>query len=511
MPTDTRQLMILRLLLVVAILLSFYLNIHAIPLFDLDEGAFSEATREMFLRHDFISTYLNGVHRFDKPILIYWLQALSTRAFGFTELGFRLPSALASTGWVLVTYAFVRRIKDERAALYAALITATALQISIIGKAAIADALLNLWITVSMFAVYLYYRDGERHHLYLAFAAMGLGFLTKGPVAVLIPLAVSFLFYASRRRLADWLRGAFDLRAIAIFLIIAAPWYVLEYLRQGQAFVDGFFLTHNINRFRGPMETHGGSLLYYVPVVLIGLLPYTSLLFSTFGGFKSLWKDDLGRFSLLWFLFVFVFFSLSGTKLPHYVIYGYSGMIVLMAIHRNRLRSAFWALLPILLFFTALTALPWVVPALAPTEKDPFVRAALTGVHFPLRYLVAAVLGTLVVAYLMFRHTQTPTFKLVVAGLLTVTMLWGFAMPVVADTKQAPIKEAALIAKAHHYHVVMWKLDVPSFIVYSGQLVEKRAPRPGEVVITKQQYLAQLPGYTPILIRNGIAMVRVKN
>src|SRR3569833_825970 len=97
----------LRLLLLLAIVLGFFVNLQSVPLFDLDEGAFSEATREMLLRADFISPYLNGVPRFDKPAFSHWLQAASVTLLGWNEFALRLPSALAATAWVLVVFVFV--------------------------------------------------------------------------------------------------------------------------------------------------------------------------------------------------------------------------------------------------------------------------------------------------------------------------------------------------------------------------------------------------------------------
>ena len=155
----------LKLLLFFAVVLSFFFNAYSIPLFDVDEGAFSEATREMFVRGDFISTYLNGVPRYDKPILIYWLQALSIGLFGINEFAFRLPSILAATGWVWISFLFVRRVKGTETGLIAAILVATALSVSIIAKAATADALLNFLIAASMYTVYLYYL--ERRDSYL--------------------------------------------------------------------------------------------------------------------------------------------------------------------------------------------------------------------------------------------------------------------------------------------------------------------------------------------------------
>ncbi|MDV7401890.1 glycosyltransferase family 39 protein, partial [Arthrospira platensis SPKY1] len=105
----------LYVLLALALFFFFY-PLGAAPLFDLDEGAFSQATREMFLRGDFLATSLHGQPRYDKPILSYWLQAASVVLFGINEFAFRLPSALASTAWALLIFGFVRRVADTRRA-----------------------------------------------------------------------------------------------------------------------------------------------------------------------------------------------------------------------------------------------------------------------------------------------------------------------------------------------------------------------------------------------------------
>ena len=102
---------------------------------------------------------------------------------------------------------------------------------------------------------------------------MGLGFLTKGPVAVMIPAVVTLLFHLSKGDFRGWLRAAFSPTGIALFLIVALPWYIAQYLQQGDAFLQGFFLKHNLGRFEEAMESHSGSVFYYVPVVLWGCCP----------------------------------------------------------------------------------------------------------------------------------------------------------------------------------------------------------------------------------------------
>ncbi len=511
---------ILPYLLLAAISLGFFYNIHAIPLFDVDEGAFSEATREMLVRGDFISTYLNGVPRYDKPILIYWLQAASVTLFGINEFALRLPSALAATAWVLAIFFFVKTLRDGKTAFYAAIMMATALEISIMGKTATADALLNLWITSSMLVGYLFFHTQRQKYLYWMFFFIGLGFLTKGPVAVMIPLAVSFLFFAIKREFKLWLRAVFNPIGLIIFLAVAMPWYVAQYLKEGDAFIQGFFFKHNIDRFQGAMEQHDGSIFYYVPVVLLGLLPYTTVLLGTLLRIKTIIKDDLQLFLLLWFGFVFLFFSLSGTKLPHYVVYGFAPLIILMALHLMNtlpdrrppgMRARIGLFLPPLLFFATLLFLPNIVGYALPQIRDDFMKLALADYQtlFTPAYRIFFGVAVLLTLYFMVENRLESSRKLLLSGLVTAFAVSNFLIPVVAHVQQTPIKEAALIAKQHDYTVVMWRLSMPSFSVYSERLVEKRDPRTNDIVITKSIYLATLRNTEIIYEKNGIVLAKV--
>lgn len=502
----------LRLLLLLAIACGFFLNIQGVPLFDLDEGAFSEATREMFLRGDFISPYLNGVPRFDKPALIHWLQAASVSALGWSEFALRLPSALAATVWVLVIYIFARALGEERSGLVAAIAMATSLEIPIIAKAATADAVLNLFITGAMLAAFLHYRRAQRRYLYLFFLLMALGFLTKGPVAVAIPGAVTFLFYLGKGEWRAWLRAVFNPVGIAVFVAVALPWYVLQYRAQGDAFIAGFFFKHNVGRFQEAMEGHSGSVFYYVPVILFGVLPYTAVLIKTLAQGRALWRDELQRYLLIWFGLVFVLFSLSSTKLPHYVVYGYAPLYLLMALHFEHLPARGWLFLPPLLLFIAALFLPEIIDAVLPRIKDAFVATMLQdharyfGVGYRVFFAVAAVL-MLFFAWEGRRSVQT---KLLATGLITVCGVSLMITPVVGAIQQAPIKEAAAIAKKHDFKVVMWRLNTPSFSVYTERFVEKREPHPGDVVLTKSVYLPQLGRAEVIYQKNGIVLARLQ-
>lgn len=498
-------------LLAVAVLGCFFLGIGGFPLFDLDEGAFSEATREMLASGNFLSTTLNGEPRYDKPILIYWLQAASASLFGINEFAFRLPSALAGSGWVIFTYLFVRRAATARQALAAGIITASALAVSVIVKVATADALLNLLISATLFSAYLFLRFRERKYLYFAFAAMGLGFLTKGPVAVIIPGVVTFLYSLLRNDLRGWLALALNWRGIALFFAVAAPWYVTQYLVEGDGFFRGFFLKHNVDRFSAPMESHGGSYFYYVPVLLLSVLPYTTVLFKAFAQWRRIIKDDLQLFLLLWFASVFLIFSLSGTKLPHYLIYGYSGVFILMAAYLDELRSRFLAFLPLLLLLAVLLFLPSVIEAAIPHINKPYYREMLAATRqsLSLWYYPFFAGFSLLTLYFMVEKRFALGAKLLASGVILAIGFSMLLLPLFGGMQQGPIKEAALLARDRGYTVVMWGLNMPSFSVYSQRIVEKHDPRRGDIVITQTNRLTELRAYETLYSKNGIALIRV--
>ncbi len=498
--------------LLVVVYLSFYFNLGSVPLFDLDEGAFSEATREMLSSGNYITTYLGGELRFDKPILIYWLQALSVKLFGLNEFALRLPSAIAATAWAALLYLFTKKLFDAKTALLAALFMVSALQISVIAKAAIADALLNLWIAASMFAILLYIKSDRKMWLYAAFAAIGFGMLTKGPVAVMIPVVVTFLYYIFKRDLKRWALSVFNPIGILIFLAVALPWYWMEYMDQGMKFIEGFFFKHNLSRFENSFEGHSGSFLYYVPVILVGTIPFTGVLIAAFIRIKSWIKSDTTLFLVLWFAFVFIFFSFSGTKLPHYVIYGYTPLFIIMALQFPSIKSPLWIVVPPALLMLLLIFLPEIANAMLPKIKDPYAQALIkeSGALFGWRYKmeIALLMAALVIAWRMIEGNLS---KAVVTGVVTLLLVNGTILPTYAALVQQPIKEAALFVKKHRLDVVMWGINVPSFMVYSQKIVPKRDPKPGEIVLTKITKLKDVASYQPIFKKYGIVLVRINS
>ncbi len=498
---------------ILAVLVAFAVigGLGGMPLFDRDEGAFSEATREMVSSGNYLMTYLNGEPRYDKPILIYWFQAVSMHIFGVNAFAVRFPSAVAAALWALITYRFTKRHFGAPSAFPAAFMLVAAIQINLIAKAAIADALLNLLLAATMFQAYAYYESARKRDLHLAAVMMALGMLTKGPVAVLIPLGASFIFCWSNKELKRWLHAVFNPAAIAIFLIISAPWYIYAIATQGSAYLDQFWLKHNVKRFTTPLEGHGGSLLYYCFVVPIGLLPYTALLFKALRRTKIYWGAPETRFLLAWFFFVFVFFSLSGTKLHHYVIYGYTPMLILMALELPRVRHPFLLALPALLLMGVLLLLPGTLPWVAGRVNDAFAAQVVSeaGPYFDARYMAGMTIAFIALLGIAFAPRIPIAARLVGMGIIVLLALNCCVGPVVSALQQGPVVEAAAIAKAHDYDVVLWEADNPSFAFYQEKASMVRAPKDGDIVFTKKICLERLEEYETLFERHGLALVRV--
>ena len=504
----------MRWLAVAAVIASFYWMLGAAPLFDVDEGAFSQATLEMFERGDFLSTYLNGEPRYDKPILVYWLQAAAVALIGPDEWAFRLPSAICATLWAWLTYLFVKRHYGVARALFAAALLASSLGVFIIGRAATADALLNLLIAASMFAAWQHLATGRRGWLYATHAAIGLGVLAKGPIAILVPFATTLLYCWLRRDLRTWARAVFDWRALLVLLAIALPWYAVILAKEGSGFVQGFFVKHNLGRFSGPVSGHSGSLLYYFPALVLLSLPFTALVVLVAMRIRAIWRDELQLYLFLWFAFVFVFFSASGTKLPHYVLYGYTGLVILMALHGHDLRAVFWPLVPVLAFFAALLALPHALSYAAARIGDPFYREVLAAAlgRFDTGYFVFYGVMCAITAYAMLERVTPVPRKLMALGFAAVLSLGSLVVPVAGYAQQSAIKEAALLCRERHLDVVMWRLNAPSFSVYRGAPTPAREPRPGDVVLTRASRLGELPKSLPydlLYSKRGIVLAKL--
>ncbi len=361
----------------------FFVNLGATHLWDVDEAIFSQAAKEMYERGDAVTPYFNGAVFPDKPPVMYWLMMTAYEAFGTTEFAARFWSAVFGVGSVLLTYRLARLVFSPSVAFWSGLILATSLNFNVIARAATPDSFLTFFCTLAMLlfvaatakARPLSGEENERNVPWAGqtrfepswwgwctvYAAMGAAVLTKGPVGVVLPTASIGLFLLVMRaeRLppvdatgwkgvaanqAQWLarilaplyvaRTIWSMRpltAVAVVLLVAAPWYVLVGMATHGEWLIGFFGVHNFGRFAHAMDDHSGPIFYYLLAIAIGFFPWSVFTSPTLLHMRRLlranhpWRP--GYVLVCSWIVVWVgFFSLAGTKLPSYIIPAYPAL-----------------------------------------------------------------------------------------------------------------------------------------------------------------------------------------
>lgn len=363
--------------------LVFFTNLGGYPLFDEDEPKNAVCGREMLSRGDWIVPTFNEDLRTDKPILIYWVMLCSYHLFGVSEFAARFGSSLMSIGTCLGTYYLGRKLYDRQVGLLAAIVVATSLMFSAVGRAVTPDATLVCCLTwvfcgvVEGFGLRVESQNDSRQPIrslfttrysLLAYAAMGFAMLAKGPVGFVLPCTAIGLFGlcsstrddfaygtvtlgegAWWRKSVRWMAILFAPRrflqtlwsmklwiGIPIAFGIALPWYLaVGYQTQG-AWLVGFLGGHNVDRFLRPMEQHRGWIIYYLPVLFAGTFPWSIFLPLAI---REMWQRVKTRaensqsdlFLACWAGTWLVFFSLAQTKLPNYILPIYPAVALILA------------------------------------------------------------------------------------------------------------------------------------------------------------------------------------
>ena len=338
-------------LVAIAFLISFF-GLGSATLFDVDEAVFSQATKEMVESGDWITPTYNGENRYDKPILFYWLMAVSYKVFGVNEFGARFPSALSGFLLCLTLFFFVRHSHDAERAFYAALPLALSLYFLVYSHAAVTDMALTLFIALALFSFFLSLesRESAGRYIYGLYVFSALAFLTKGLIGILFPFGIAVLYQMATEGVKG-MKRVFSASGIFLFLVLSAPWYIAQLGINGNEFIQQFFIKHHFKRYTGVISGHKGPLYYYIPVLIVGLMPWVAFLP---GGIREALKDrtrlrvtgnwvpernsslitrctSLDLFALTWFSFIFLFFSLSTTKLPNYILPAVPAAVILIS------------------------------------------------------------------------------------------------------------------------------------------------------------------------------------
>src|SRR5213594_704816 len=324
--------------------LLFFLGLGTLGLTDRDEGSNAEAAREMVESGDWLTPTLNGAPRFAKPILIYWLISGSYLVFGVSEFTARLPSALFGTLLVLMQYAFATRLLGPTVGFRAALMLLLNFEVLALGRMVLTDMVLVFFTTLSIFSFFLAMEgEGRAKRWYWGFyVGVALATLTKGPVGVLVPLLAVIPYLLFTRRWREVVAECRLLTGTAVFLLIAAPWYAAMFLLHGAGYAASA-RGDTLTRFFSVIGGHGGTILFYIPILLFGFFPWSGFLPSALVEALRERQDPqraLQTLCAVWVLGVFIFFTLSSTRLPHYIAPLFPAAALLVAGSWDRSLSA---------------------------------------------------------------------------------------------------------------------------------------------------------------------------
>ncbi len=302
---------------------------------DLDEGFYGAIASDMIRRGDFITTTLNGEPWFEKPILVYWLAIPAIKLFGL-DWGPRLPSVIASllTAWML--YRFAARQFSEMHGIFVALAATSSLVLAGIGRMMLTDAAFVAALT-ACFLLFWESINGRPALRWGAAACLGLAVLAKSPVAGFFFIVTAVAVYWRWPELRMGFKGNW-IGPILFGLGVIAAWYIPCYLANGQVFIQKYLIEQNLGRFAGGDLAHRVPVwshpIYYPLILAVGLLPWLPGAIKQ-GLFRRRPSDSphapLSFFLWTWMASILVLFSLSGSKLPHYIAPALPPLILLVS------------------------------------------------------------------------------------------------------------------------------------------------------------------------------------
>ena len=389
---------------IIAIAVVWFATLGTRRLLDPDEGRYAEISREMLVTGDWITPRLNGIKYFEKPPMQYWATTVAYKVFGQSEFSARLWLGLTSFAGILFAWFAATRLFTAQTGRMTAMILSSMMMYTSLGHFDTLDIGLAFFLEVTVFSFLLaqhaIQKSSERNWMLLAWASAALAFLSKGLIALILPSLTLLVYTATTREFSAWKRLHL-IKGLSVFLLIAAPWVILV-SRANPEFPEFFFWIQQFARFLTPIAAREGPWWYFIPFLMVGALPWTTLCFADV---KRGWQADrvnsgfqYRRFLWLWILVVMLFFSKSHSKLAPYIVPLFPALALLCAEALPRLRqSAIRIHLWIVAGFTGLlaTALALLPETIAGTNSIDMVNSLQppTATAFFILALSAAIAG----------------------------------------------------------------------------------------------------------------------
>lgn len=328
--SPTRDLWILTLIFGTA----FFQFLGHFPLIGTDEARYMEIPREMIERGDFITPTLNYVKYFEKPPLHYWFNALAIQLFGETEFAGRFFGALWGVIGILFVYHLGRKLFGRREAILSALILGTSIGIVVQARINITDTTLTIFMTACLGCFLLAIQQNEKHqnwYFYLFYLFSALAVLAKGLIGFVLPGGIIFFFILITKR---WrlIREMRLVSGIILFLLICAPWFIIVSIRNPE-FARFFFIHEHFERFLTKVHGRYQPPWFFIPILIGVMIPWSFFIPTSIAriwGERKQEGSEIRMFLFLWVAVIFVFFSISDSKLVPYILPVYPALALLL-------------------------------------------------------------------------------------------------------------------------------------------------------------------------------------
>jgi 4-amino-4-deoxy-L-arabinose transferase-like glycosyltransferase len=319
-----------------AIFVFYFYGLGQLPLLGPDEPRYAQVAREMYLRGDLITPTLGGHPWFEKPALLYWLMIGAYKLFGVSEWSARLGPALCGLLTIGAIYSVARtaerNTRDHELngyGFWSALIAASTLGLVVFSRAASFDIVVTMtasWAIAFFLMSEVSSSRSARLQLAGFYIFVGLSLLAKGLVGIVVPFGVVGTYYVLRRRFPERNKWASLTWGIPLALLVSSIWYGPVIAKHGRTFIQEFFIEHHFARFVSNKYHHPQPLYFYPAILLLLSVPWTMFLVEALANVRNwIWRDDSNMTKVrlccfAWLLWPIVFFSLSGSKLPGYIL-----------------------------------------------------------------------------------------------------------------------------------------------------------------------------------------------
>ena len=482
----------------------FVWELGSTGLFDETPPLFAAAARSMHLTGDWLTPRVNGLTRFDKPPLVYWLMGFFYSIPGqqlWDPLGTwsaRLPSAFSSLlmmlvlGDTLMNYPQDNDRFPRRTALITSLAFALSPLVIIWSRIAVSDALLCGTLGISLLYQWRRYVDPNRNSWSTPWVILSLAVLVKGPVAIVLTLMTLFSFGIFQKDFQGLITLIKPVHGLLLTTLISIPWYLIELFVEGKPFWDSFFGYHNFQRLTSVVNSHQQQWWFFGIILIIASLPYTPfLLIGIFQEAKSLLffnkkrieigNNSLQLFAFSWLISVFFLFTLAATKLPSYWLPATpaAGIIIALSSIKNKSRNLSSSLpflatcLIILLFAGALLFLPLWIPFINDPEM-PSLAFDLLDSRIHLKGFIVLLISIIIALSFFFKLDKG---RLILFQIPLVLFHLFVFLPVyeIGDRlRQLPLRQASYLlnkVQKENEPLAMVGIKKPSIHFYTGKIV----------------------------------------